>query len=119
MADLNITWADVTGLAPELATLPAASQTTVLTHVKAQVSVAHYGSEAKALIVGTYLAAHLGTIIAKKLGSTAPLQSVSAGGVSKTFAVSVASDSTSLQTTTYGKEYQRLARVWGRRFAAT
>jgi hypothetical protein len=115
---LTITWDTVCALAAELTTLSAAAQTAVLDQVAAEVVVAKWPSQAKADLAASWLARHLGTL-AKQGGGTAALQSVSVGGVSKTFATSVAMDASSLQQTRYGTEYLRLRRAWLPRSAVT
>lgn len=114
---LTITWDTVCALASELATLPAAAQTAVLDQVAVEVVVAKWPSQAKADLAAAWLARHLGTL-AKQGGGTAALQSVSVGGVSKSFAVS-STDPGSLQQTRYGAEYLRLRRSWLPRSAVT
>ncbi len=114
MADLTITWADVTTAFPNdtaLAALPTDTQDDILADVVLEVSVTNFGGQARALAAGKFLAAHLGTIRAVGVGSTPALQSISVGSVSKTFAVSVAVDSFALDGTSYGKEYRRRVRM--------
>lgn len=113
----TLTWSDVTALAPELSTLPTSQQDLALEQAKQEVHGGTWGSDAKAKTGARYLAAHLGTMLKTK--GSAPLQSVSAGGVSKTFAMSVASDASALLSTSYGREYQRLLKLRGVHMAVT
>lgn len=109
---LTLAWSDVVGIAPELATLDVAQQTAIVADVKAfVVNVAALGGDARATATAKYLAAHLGSLTkGDGAGASAPLQSVSIGGVSKSFAVSVAEGVSVLESTRYGREYQRRVR---------
>lgn len=119
MADLVITWENVLDLAPELSSLSKAQQLLVLEEVIREVKVAKWGDQATALIGGRYLAAHKGTIAKNRSGGQGTLQSVSIGSVSKTYAQSMAQGVSVLESTTYGKEFVRLRRIYCPRMAVT
>jgi hypothetical protein len=101
-----ITWADVEAVAPELSTLPEATQLAILSFVGKQLSSEVWGDR---LDLGlAYLAAHLGTI--SKRGGTGPggvIASETVGPSSRSYAVAAAAPG-ALGSTLYGQEYQRL-----------
>lgn len=105
---VNITWADVTALAPELAAVPAAGQAQVLAQVVSEIGIAKWGGLANANNAATWLARHLATMSIRR--GMAELTSVSVGQVSKTFASP--SSAEALNSNPYGQEYLRLARKW-------
>lgn len=128
---LSFTKADVLLAAPELTGKGTDPQwTQVLADVALEVNTSCL-SAAVANRIGIQLAAHFAT---ERFGGTGaggggagasgPLQSVTVGPVSKTFAVSSAFTSGSvsnaaLATTKYGREYLRLTRLFSPRFAVT
>lgn len=117
MADLTITWADVTTAFPNdtaLAAVPEDTQDDILADVVLEVSVTAFGGQARALAAGKYLAAHLASIGAAGRGGTPALQSISVGDVSKSFGLSVGRDAFALNATSYGQEYRRRLRQAGR-----
>lgn len=108
---LELAWSDVVGIAPELSTVDLAVQAAIVADVKLfLVNVAALGGAARATATAKYLAAHLASASASGRAGNAPLQSVSIGGVSKSFAMSVAEGVSILETTGYGREYQRRIR---------
>lgn len=117
MADL-IAWADVVALAPELGTLSVGTQNLIVEEANGEVIAKNWPNEARAKSAARYLAAHKGTLL-KRGGGGAPLQSVSMGGVSKTYAVSMAADASVLRSTSYGQEYLRLLKLYAPRHAVT
>lgn len=112
MPDITITWADVTALAPELASVGLATQSAVLAQVGLEVTTGKWGSLERANTAAAWLARHLGATFATGGGGSGELQSVSVGGVSKSYATSGGTDLSSLRSTKYGREYLRLVRKW-------
>jgi hypothetical protein len=118
---LTITSADVVDLAPELSGVTAPQWARVLDDVALEVGVGVAGSQQRADRMGLQLAAHLATVrylLTSSALATGPLVSISAGGISKTFASSPAAVSPGAQAfmrTRYGQEYLRLTRLFGRR----
>lgn len=111
---------EVEAIAPELGDDALADAQWLLLLETAALQVVGFPTERKAQIAGAWLAAHLGTVQKPNSGSgSAPLQSISVGAVSKTFAVSMAMDASSLQSTSYGREYDRLVKMWCPRMAVT
>lgn len=113
-----IAWADIVGLAPELSTLTATQQTLIVDQLDSEFVTTNWPSEARAKIAATWLGAHLGAVL-KRGGGNAPVQSISVGGVSKTYATSVSEDASILRSTSYGQEYLRQLRIYGVRHAVT
>lgn len=98
-----IVWQNVVDIAPELATVTSGTQTAVLAQVSLQMNPDVWGSK---LDTGAaWLAAHIATVTLRR-GVGGPVQSQTAGNVSRSFA-SVPSSS-SLSSTSYGQEYERL-----------
>lgn len=99
-----INWSNVTDIAPELATLPVGSQTAILAQVALQMNPDVWGS--KLDMGAAWLAAHMATVGPRRKGVGGPVQSESAGNVSRSYAA-IATTS-SLAATSYGQEYERL-----------
>lgn len=112
-----ITQADVTAIAPELggSALNNDTWTAILADVTEQVNESAFPSAAAARRAAAYLAAHLATFSMAKggTGGSAPVQSETVGEVSRTYAISVASDVGNLQSTGYGREWLRRCRLNG------
>lgn len=102
---ITITWTDVVAMAPELSTVPLASQTAVLAAVALQMDVDLW--DAKLNLGAVYLAAHLATIRGRN-GVGGPVVAESAGSVSRAYSASVAAGAAQLGSTSYGIEYERL-----------
>jgi hypothetical protein len=129
MAQVTTTKLQVIAVAAELAdpALSADQWALVLSMVREEVNVAAYPTPAKADMAALYLAAHkaVKTVVAKKVGSGASAEvgtvsSVTVGSVTKSYTKNLLSLTTSLNereflTTTYGREYLRLARQWVQR----
>lgn len=111
-----ITWSDVTTIAaPELSGLAVAAQTAILVWVNAAFDVTVFDGEdgAKTKLARVYLAAHIGTLILPTSaggsggGVSGPVSSESAGGLSRSYAVAVASSggttAENLSRTGYGQ----------------
>lgn len=123
---ITITKAEVIALAAEFADprLTNDQWTLVLLLTSEQINVAAFPSQVKADLAARYLAAHHATKIkaaeavgAGAGGASGPLSSVTVGEVSKTFRTSSSVDAASsaaseLQSTSYGREYLRLVRMW-------
>lgn len=108
MAD--ITWTNVTNIAPELSTAPVALQTAMLASVNGRIVEAQWPSVARAEEARAYLAAHMATLLRRGGGgSVGPLSSITVGQVSKTFATP-GSTASSYDATPYGSMYKQLLR---------
>lgn len=106
---MAITWATVTAIAPELATAAADTQASILAYVNDEaIHDATWRDAAKANRARQYLAAHMGTLSRAATGARGPVQSETAGPVSRTYAVASAAGSEDLDSTGYGKVYARL-----------
>lgn len=104
-----ITWSDVTVIAPELADVGEDTQTAILSMVEEQLASSVWGTR---LASGQrYLAAHLATMATKGSGA---ITAESLGDHSRTYAA----PQTALDSTTYGREYQRLLRTLAGAFCA-
>ncbi len=111
----SISWSDVTAHAPELSTVSAGAQTDILAHVNVALLVTEFGGEdaPKTKMARIYLAAHLATMAAQgAAGAAGPVQSESAGGLSRTYAVGAAAlAGGDYETTSYGQAFRALART--------
>jgi hypothetical protein len=98
-----ITWTEMIEMtgATELSSVASATQSAILTQVAFQLDEDTWGDLYEAGCA--WLAAHIATVSRRK-GTGGAVQSESVGSVSRTYAVSTASYSTS-----YGAEYERLA----------
>ena len=101
---MSITWADVTAVAPELATASAGTQTFILAAVAEQIDLEIWGTRANT--GSAYLAAHLATL-AKMQGAGAAM-SQRVGPLAEHRAMPKAGAFGSLGLTSYGVEYDRL-----------
>lgn len=102
-----ITWAAVVLVAPELGTVPVERQDALLADVAAQLDADALG--ARYDLASKYLAAHLATVSLRGgNGPAGPVVSQSAGDLSRTFAQPQGGTGTSLDSTNYGREFQRL-----------
>jgi hypothetical protein len=112
------------------ATLPDDVWADVIVEVKLEVSSAGWGSDANAKMGAKWLGAHKALLrkraAAGGAGSAAagPLIAVTAGKLSKQYAAPKQSMTASpgdaaLESTTYGLEFLRLRRLFGRRMAVT
>lgn len=108
MTAITITWDDVVALAPELSAISAAGQTQVLAQVALQVSVTKWGSLERANAAAVWLARHVASVSGK--GGAGALTGVTVGKISQQFAQPLSL--LALNTTRYGMEYMRLARLW-------
>ena len=101
-----ITWSNVVAIAPELASVPLATQTAILSAVEAQLAPSQWG--ARYDLACTYLAAHLGSAsIAGGQGAAGPVTSETVGSVSRSYAAPAATTANT-GSTSYGREYERL-----------
>lgn len=108
MAD--ITWTNVTDHASELSTVGAAAQTDILGFVNQSLDPALFDGETgyKTKLARVYLAAHFGkATLAGSGGAAGAVQSMSADGLSVSFATMAATldDPTLMGTTVYGIRY--------------
>jgi hypothetical protein len=104
-----ITWADVTAVAPELTSTPAAAQTLFLSIVNGDgLSVSNFGGEEADLLKAAriFLAAHLGTVL-KRRGAGGGIASQTEGGASQSYWYGFANPSV-WDTTSYGQMLRTL-----------
>ena len=105
-----ITWADVVALAPELGSLPIATQNAILAAVSVQVAAHVWGIKYNLACI--YLAAHMGAL--SLMGSNGPSGQViaeSAGNMSRQYANNSPMGTDPLwDRTPWGREYRRLLR---------
>jgi len=114
---VSFDWDAVIVMAPELSALSTDAQDEVLAAVNDEVDAVAFGTAERADRAGLWLARHLGTMALTKWGGgSAPVSSVSAGGVSKSFSIGSQLQDT-LSLTKYGLEYLRLVRLFCPRFA--
>lgn len=116
-----ITWPDVVAIAPELGTLGATAQTMILDHVNTALNVRVFGGEEspKLRLARVLLAAHYGTVAMSGGAVIAgPVTSESAGGLSRSYATTFATDAFGgpWGSTTYGQSFAALVRTSRARF---
>lgn len=119
---LTIDKAEVLLIAPELSEVTDAQWDFVISAADDEVATTYLGNQARADRMGTYLAAHLATVLygagfTGGGGVAGPLTSVTVGNVSKTFAApqSAAQAAGNYERTKYGLEYLRLRKTFGPR----
>jgi hypothetical protein len=105
-----ITWAAVTAVAPELASVPGGVQTALLAMVGVMLPNPNaLGDQYDAAC--TWLAAHLGTISQRKSGNIAgPVSSESVGQVSRSYAVPAMDSASDYSSTSYGQLFQAIVK---------
>lgn len=109
---MAITWANVTAIAPELATVAADTQASILAYVNDEaIHDATWRDAARANRARQYLAAHMGTLSRAGNGAHGPVIGEAAGPVSRQYGVTVAAGSEDFEATGYGKVYRRLVRA--------
>lgn len=116
---LTIDKADVLLFAAELSSVTDAQWAAIFADVELEVGPLTAGNQLRADRMGAQLAAHFATVRHMRTGGSAapgPLTSVTVGQVSKSFASPAPSQNMALESTKYGQEYDRLCRVFGRRF---
>lgn len=109
---MSLTWADVSLVAPELASLGSTAQDAILADVALQLNTDAWGSEAIADKAGAYLAAHIahagGYAGGGPIGPAGPVTSQGAGPYAVSYASPVgAAAGGGLGSTRYGLEYLR------------
>ena len=104
-----IVWADVVGLAPELASLSVTAQNTILAYANVAFDESQFKTDPNASTSSTlrmsriYLAAHLGTVTRWQGSAIAgPLIAESDGRLSRQYAVIPQNISSSFAGTSYG-----------------
>jgi hypothetical protein len=100
-----IVWANVTDIAPELASVDVTLQLAALATVERFVS--DEAMEDLADTARAYLAAHLATVSSRK-GAAGPIVSASVGSVSVGYGASIAEGAARLGSTAYGLTYEML-----------
>lgn len=119
---LTIDKADVLLIAPELSAVTDAQWEDVLADLETEINVSAFGTQARADRAGKQLAAHLATErygTSGGGGAAGPLQSVSVGPVSKSYASPGTVQNSQFGGTKYGREYLRLVRLFCARIAVT
>lgn len=113
MAD--ITWADVEDFAAELSVVDPDAQTLILAHVNSALSISLFGGEdaPKYKLARIYLASHMGAFAKPSVSgtTTGPVVASSAGGLSRSFANTIAAALGSYGSTRYGLMYEMLLRT--------
>lgn len=108
---MALTWADVSLVAPDLASLGTTAQDAILADVADQVNVDAWGSQERADRAAAYLAAHIavagGYTGLGASSATGPVVSQSAGPYSQTFANPAGMSVGNLSSTRWGQEYER------------
>ena len=108
MADIS--WSDVTAIAPEMSTVSSGAQTMILAYVNNVLNVSEFGGESAPTLklARVYLAAHRG---AASLGGggAGPITSESMGGLSRSYGAGVTTDR--LDSSPYGREYLSLVNM--------
>lgn len=108
-----ITWANVVDFDATLSTIHANAQTAILAYVNGYFNVDTVdpvgGEDGATLrLLRIYLAAHLGRVNLQSSSATGPVQSESAGGLSRSYGSSVTNEA--LATTKWGNLYLALLR---------
>ncbi len=109
MAD--VTWADVTGFASTLTRVSAGAQADILAYVNSTLNPDVYGGvdASKYRIARIYLAAHMGEInLRNGVGGAVTHESVGADSISFGYAAPYKGQIDSLETTSWGLEFQRI-----------
>ncbi len=112
MAD--IAWSDVIELAPELSTVSAGAQSTILAYANDALSVAAFGGETspKLKLARVYLAAHVGTLSSQGGNPSAgPVTAESADNISRSYAARTVANPSDWDATSYGQLYAALVRT--------
>jgi hypothetical protein len=112
MAD--ITWSDVTAVAPELSSVSAGAQTIYLAHANDALDPDEIDGETgpDTKLARIYLAAHAATLASNAAaGASGPLTGRSAGGLSETFSAGAPSLAASYGATAYGQALAALLRM--------
>jgi hypothetical protein len=102
-----VTKADVVLIAPELSTVPEDTFAALIDDAAAQMNEGVWGARYE--LGMKYLVAHLATLTVTK--GAPPLQSVTVGPVSRSYAMSVSESASALRSTSYGLEYLRLVQI--------
>lgn len=111
---ITLTWDEVIAMAPELAVVDTIAQEEVLTRVLYEVEAAAWPDDTIRKTAAKLYARHLGTTALPKSGmGNGLVRSISAGGVSKSFAISEDSGNTNtLHATKYGLDYLVMCRAY-------
>jgi len=106
-----INWNTVLGVAPELTSVNIDTQVLALAYANESLSDSMWGTGAMATLARAYMAAHIATITVRGgEGASGAVVSESAGGLSRTYAQSMASAST-WGSTPYGVAFASLLRT--------
>ncbi len=111
-----IVWADVTGIAAELATVPVLAQTDLLAYVNTALAVGVFGGETspKLRLARIYLAAHLATLLTTggvKSAGPVTSETVGADSISRSYGGSGSDSRSEWELTAYGRQYASLVRT--------
>ncbi len=113
MADL--TWSDVTKIAPELASVDAALRTLFLDLVNDELSADAWGGDDSSAyhLARCYLAAHYASGIGSGSDSAVgEVASETMGGLTRSYVTSTSGRGGDLESTNYGRQYKQLARLY-------
>lgn len=109
MAAIN--WNTVLGIAPELDSVNIDTQVMALAFVNEAISDSVWGTKTTATLARAYMAAHIATLSLRGgNGASGAVVSESAGGLSRTYAQSMATNST-WGSTPYGVQFAALLRT--------
>ncbi len=106
-----ITWPNVVDFAATLSTTAVGAQDAILAYVNQALQPEVYGGEdaTKLRLARIYLAAHMGEILRRQgIGGAVTGESISAESVSFSYAAPFHGAISSLETTSWGLEFQRL-----------
>lgn len=106
---MSVTWADVVALDSALSEVSVGAQHSILATAEARTPEAVWGTRRSDAIM--YLAAHLGQLVIRGGGGAGPVVSESVGQVARTYAQPSSMSKGSLESTTWGREYQQLLRT--------
>lgn len=108
-----IAWVDVVAFAPLLSTVAEDAQVDILAYVNQAIDTSLFGGESSPMLrmARIFLAAHFGSMPGQSsTGAVGPVTSESAGGLSRSYAQTVATGSSSFESTTYGQQYVELCK---------
>lgn len=106
-----ISWSSVTDFDAKLAAVSAGAQAAILAYVNDTLGVDAYGGEgaSKLTLARIYLAAHMGEIVMRSgIGGAVTGETVGADSISFSYTAPIKGAIESLETTSWGLEFQRL-----------
>lgn len=106
-----IEWPNVVDFAASLANVPTGAQDAILAYVNTTLAVATFGGEEspKLRLARIYLAAHMGEVLKRDgIGGAITGETVGADSISFSYTAPIKGAIESLETTSWGLEFQRL-----------